>query len=294
MREKINLDLWEKSVSDPAAAATLQPAAAFGEQGEARPRGGSGGVGSVGGNDGSFGNFGEAAAVVGSDAGDIGCAGYADGQAVALAAGAERADDFAGGVAQAHPAAAVSIGSGAGDIGCAGYADGQAGAFAAGAESRHAAGAERAGGFAGGMAQAQQAAAEAQFGAAAAAWPAAEHVGTAPSMDATEFLAAAKRVDAKLLMKDGSNEYGVILRDDEFTIGRNKKVSDLALESKAVGRLHAKLVKDSQAWRVVDMNSKNGTYVNNIRLESGSGKAISNFDMITVANVDMVFLLRAQ
>jgi pSer/pThr/pTyr-binding forkhead associated (FHA) protein len=111
--------------------------------------------------------------------------------------------------------------------------------------------------------------------------------------DATEILAPGRRAPARLLVKDDTmREYGVMLKNNEFVIGRLKEKSDLVLNNKAVGKIHAKLEHFDSSWVIRDMNSKNGTYINNIRLESGEDKALNNYDTITIANVDMVFMLQ--
>ena len=109
--------------------------------------------------------------------------------------------------------------------------------------------------------------------------------------DATEILLNLKPVEAKLWIKEEMREYGVSLKNSEFVIGRQKDGTDLVLDSKAVGKIHAKLEKNDQNWFIQDMESKNGTYLNNIRLGSGTGRILRNNDMITIANVDMVFIL---
>lgn len=110
-----------------------------------------------------------------------------------------------------------------------------------------------------------------------------------PYEDKTELLAGYKKVDAKLLIKDAMREFGVSLIKDEFTIGRKKDCSDLVLENPAVGKEHARLFIQDGHWYVKDLFSKNGTYLNNIKLSSGGQCELNKSDQITVANVDMIF-----
>jgi hypothetical protein len=126
--------------------------------------------------------------------------------------------------------------------------------------------------------------------------PGEELYGLPPSYAAregeTEFLPIMRQISATLLIKDDQREYGVLLKDNAFTIGRQKHTADLALSNKAVGKTHARLERDSGVWHIRDLNSKNGTYINNIKLECGGRAKLGNFDMITVANVDMIFVLK--
>ena len=105
----------------------------------------------------------------------------------------------------------------------------------------------------------------------------------------TEVLPFVRHVDATLTIRDTMREFGVSLSGCEFTIGRKKEQSGLTLDNPAVGKLHAKLVKMDDHWYVKDLYSKNGTYLNNIKLEYGGQKILNTSDMITVANVDMIF-----
>ncbi|MCL2058502.1 MAG: FHA domain-containing protein [Oscillospiraceae bacterium] len=110
----------------------------------------------------------------------------------------------------------------------------------------------------------------------------------------TEVLPFTKRVDATLTVRGAMREFGVTLIENEFTIGRRKEHSDLVLDNPAVGKAHAKLEKEDDLWYVRDMYSRNGTYLNNIKLDSGARKALHSTDMITVANVDMLFTPSAE
>ena len=108
----------------------------------------------------------------------------------------------------------------------------------------------------------------------------------------TEVLFCEKRVDATLLIRETMREFGVTLTGSEFTIGRKKEYSDLVLDNPAVGKTHAKIVKKDELWYVKDLFSRNGTYLNNFKLDSGGEKILNTSDMITIANVDMLFSLK--
>ncbi|MCL2163439.1 MAG: FHA domain-containing protein [Oscillospiraceae bacterium] len=110
----------------------------------------------------------------------------------------------------------------------------------------------------------------------------------------TEILSTKRQIAAKLFIKDSLREYGVLLKNNEFVIGRLKDKSDLVLNNKAIGKVHAKLEQSDNTWIIRDMNSKNGTYINNIRLECGSAKPLNNYDTITIANIDLIFILQPE
>jgi pSer/pThr/pTyr-binding forkhead associated (FHA) protein len=57
------------------------------------------------------------------------------------------------------------------------------------------------------------------------------------------------------------------LAADEFTIGRDP-ASSLCLEDPAVSRNHCVIKPENGRWRIVDLDSRNGTLVNSTRIKS--------------------------
>lgn len=52
----------------------------------------------------------------------------------------------------------------------------------------------------------------------------------------------------------------------QVTIGRERSVSDIALRDPNVSRRHAQLTFTGSDWSIEDLNSTNGTLVNNRRI----------------------------
>ncbi len=65
------------------------------------------------------------------------------------------------------------------------------------------------------------------------------------------------------------------------TVGRDRD-NDLVLPHPEVSRRHARIELDRQRWRVVDLNSTNGTWINGERIESG---AVSVGDEVAFAGL---------
>ncbi len=66
--------------------------------------------------------------------------------------------------------------------------------------------------------------------------------------------------------------------------GRSK-TSDFYLPHESVSRSHAELMKSADAntgWMLTDLDSRHGTYINAIRLETGEATPISLLDMLSV------------
>jgi EAL domain-containing protein (putative c-di-GMP-specific phosphodiesterase class I) len=70
-----------------------------------------------------------------------------------------------------------------------------------------------------------------------------------------------------------------------FTIGRKESV-DLRIDSSRVSREHAQIVKEGGDYRVIDLQSTNGTFVNGNRIEESP---LCDGDMLMVANEEFTF-----
>ncbi len=64
----------------------------------------------------------------------------------------------------------------------------------------------------------------------------------------------------------------------EIIIGRNAE-NDIVIENLAVSKLHARIVKQDEAYYIEDLNSTNGTYLNKIRITK---KDLKDNDIISV------------
>ena len=65
---------------------------------------------------------------------------------------------------------------------------------------------------------------------------------------------------------------------NEIMIGRNAE-NDIVIENLAVSKLHARIVKQDEAYYIEDLNSTNGTYLNKIRITK---KDLKDNDIISV------------
>jgi hypothetical protein len=83
---------------------------------------------------------------------------------------------------------------------------------------------------------------------------------------------------------------------DRISIGRAPNV-DIVLRSRFVSKLHAHIVLAAgQNPTVVDLNSRNGTFINNVRLEARTTGGMSNGDIVSfgqlhgeIATSDVVY-----
>lgn len=69
-------------------------------------------------------------------------------------------------------------------------------------------------------------------------------------------------------------------------IGSFKRLPDLVLDDPAISRLHAMMFHDANGAGILDLVSKNGTYVNGEEVES---KALQDGDLVEVGSSKLVF-----
>lgn len=68
-----------------------------------------------------------------------------------------------------------------------------------------------------------------------------------------------------LMPEEGSVKSGYPLSKDRFIIGRDVKC-DILINDESISRQHAEIMKTERGYRITDMNSKNGVFVNNQRI----------------------------
>ena len=90
-----------------------------------------------------------------------------------------------------------------------------------------------------------------------------------------------------------SNRDGVLekikITKPEFLIGRLRDQVDYISQNKAIGKVHAEIIIKDGKYFLKDLNSRNGTYVNDKRLNSNIEYEIKNNDVIVFANSKYVF-----
>lgn len=91
-----------------------------------------------------------------------------------------------------------------------------------------------------------------------------------------------------LISADGQNK--IEINNFPFIIGKLKERVDYVLDDKSVSRMHLKLaIDENNRFLVEDLNSKNGTYINDIRLRPYEKRYIETGDKIRIAAFDYIF-----
>ena len=96
----------------------------------------------------------------------------------------------------------------------------------------------------------------------------------------------------KLVLKavDESNYKDIPINSYPFFIGKLKKNVDYCLEKDVISRFHAKITKEGEEYYLTDLNSTNGTFLNNEALLTYQKKQISIGDELAFANIKYLFL----
>lgn len=94
-------------------------------------------------------------------------------------------------------------------------------------------------------------------------------------------------IRARLIPQPAGAGKTFALVGERYLLGKSSEAADLCVPSPAVSRLHARLLWDGTTYRVLDMNSRNGTFINDVLLEAGEATPITDGDRLRLA--DRVF-----
>lgn len=106
----------------------------------------------------------------------------------------------------------------------------------------------------------------------------------------TELLGSHMK-SARFLKSTGKQigDEDIIIDKDDYIIGRLAGHVDHALTNNAVGKLHAQLICRDGSCYIKDLNSVNGTFINNKRIESNKEFELKENDKLQLANSEFVF-----
>lgn len=76
-----------------------------------------------------------------------------------------------------------------------------------------------------------------------------------------------------------------------FIIGRLPNYVDHLIESNAIGRAHAEIIYREGKYFITDLNSKNGTFLNEAKIDSNKEYQINSGDKLKFANIKYTFFI---
>lgn len=82
----------------------------------------------------------------------------------------------------------------------------------------------------------------------------------------------------------------IVINEFPFFIGKLKQNVDYCLEKDVISRYHAKISKDQEHYYITDLNSRNGTYINDSPLETYKSREIQIGDIVAFANIQYLFM----
>lgn len=90
-----------------------------------------------------------------------------------------------------------------------------------------------------------------------------------------------------------TNKAGMIekiyINKDIFKIGRSTELVDYVSDNRSIGKVHAEIKKMDSNYYIMDMDSKNGTFINDKKLESNELYKIKENDVIKLSNCCYTF-----
>ncbi|MDD3223247.1 MAG: DUF6382 domain-containing protein [Clostridium sp.] len=87
-----------------------------------------------------------------------------------------------------------------------------------------------------------------------------------------------------LLMNKNGMVEKIYINKSTFKIGRVPELVDYVSDNRAIGKIHAEIRNMNSKYYIMDLNSKNGTFINDKKLESNELYRIKEDDVIKMAN----------
>ena len=106
----------------------------------------------------------------------------------------------------------------------------------------------------------------------------------------TVLLAEGGRVSGKLMYEGSGDEQDHVIKTDVFRIGSRNSDNDAVLHSVGVSRHHAKITREGDEFFISDLNSTNGTYINDELISVNKKIKINPMDRIRFADVSYRFV----
>lgn len=112
------------------------------------------------------------------------------------------------------------------------------------------------------------------------------YVGRGRPQEKTQYLGEMGKTAGLYLISEKSEKYPqIFIRDRILIVGKKRNQADIILDEAAVSRIHARLEYHQGGYYVMDLDSRNGTYLNGLRLVPREQVQIRNGDRIAFANV---------
>ncbi len=116
---------------------------------------------------------------------------------------------------------------------------------------------------------------------------------SAPPIDRTQIISVEEieqllDTPPKACLEDASTYQTYLLRSRSITIGRQAG-NDIVLSAPGVSRRHARLEADSETYRLIDLGSTNGSYVNDEEVDEA---LLADGDLLSIGDITLRFRLK--
>lgn len=93
----------------------------------------------------------------------------------------------------------------------------------------------------------------------------------------------------RLIYEEKGEEKNAQITVSPYFIGTQKERVNLCVKSKSISRIHARIFSEGNNYYIEDMNSTNGTSVNDRKLRAHEILELKSMDIITMADMEFVF-----
>ncbi|GKX30624.1 phosphopeptide-binding protein [Vallitalea longa] len=102
-----------------------------------------------------------------------------------------------------------------------------------------------------------------------------------------DFIHTDLEIEPYLINEDTQDK--IIIDNNPFLIGKLESHVDYIISNSSVSRIHCKIIKDQNDYYIIDLNSKNGTFLNQERLGGNKKYKLDNGMTITISNCEYIF-----
>lgn len=103
----------------------------------------------------------------------------------------------------------------------------------------------------------------------------------------TQYLDEMEKPAGLCLIGEHPEKYPqILIKDRILIVGKKKGQADIILDEAAVSRIHARLEYHQGGYYIMDLDSRNGTYLNGLRLAPREQVQIRNGDRVAFANIN--------
>ena len=109
-------------------------------------------------------------------------------------------------------------------------------------------------------------------------------------MCVTEILSSSEDgLSGKLVYRGIHDCEDLFVEGESFLIGKNEDQADGVISAEGVSRLHARIIRQEDRYFIEDLNSTNGTFLNESELEYHQPQELSKNDRIRFGVEEYVF-----